>query len=242
MQFNGVGKGHDSQMHMHHVTDCVFDHAHYRKKEESAASGSGMESQALDMTQKEQEGELSLSAWLDRMFGKGKGFLRGFWNGSGSAVRGVTEGREDIAGTGSLTGRQASDSQDISAPGAAEGLHSAQVSAASASVPPPRMIENNPYFSAIEDTGRKQENLWQKVRVKVRDVSGRLAGHLPGNFFQTGNQDSFQSNRQKPKTDLRKHSRYHEDKLEIDCVLTDDSYLLDSYDRKGEYSRLSAKK
>ncbi len=81
------------------------------------------------------------------------------------------------------------------------------------------------------------------MKVRFKDITGQLAGHLPkkfSGFLQTRN--SFQARQQKPKQDLRKHSKYREDKVEIDCVLTDDSYLLDSYDRKGEYSKLSTKK
>ena len=41
---------------------------------------------------------------------------------------------------------------------------------------------------------------------------------------------------------MRRRSKYRQDELEIDCVLTDESYLLDSYDRKGEYSQLTTSK
>ena len=48
MQFNGIGQGHDSERH--HVTNCMYDHTHYRKREESANSGGGsMEAQAMEM-------------------------------------------------------------------------------------------------------------------------------------------------------------------------------------------------
>ena len=108
---------------------------------------------------------------------------------------------------------------------------------------PPQGMQENPYFSAVENIGGRQETLWRKMKVRFKDITGQLAGHLPkkfSGFLQTRN--SFQARQQKPKQDLRKHSKYREDKVEIDCVLTDDSYLLDSYDRKGEYSKLSTKK
>jgi len=96
-------------------------------------------------------------------------------------------------------------------------------------------IHNNPYFSAIEDTGKQKQTAWEKVRVRLQAFTGQLSGRFAG-------RNSFETRQQKPKQDLRKHSRYRQDDLEIDCILTDDSYLLDSYDRKGEYSKLSPKK
>ncbi len=95
--------------------------------------------------------------------------------------------------------------------------------------------EQNPYFSAIEDTGRAKQSIWEKVKVRFHGIAGQLMGRFSG-------KNSFQTKQEKPKEDLRRHSKYRKDDLEIDCILTDDSYLLDSYDRKGEYSKLSTKK
>ena len=247
MQFNGIGSGHDSEMH--HVTKCMHEHTHYRKQEDAAGAGAGgMEAQAMEMMQK-QEGELSLSAWLDRMLGNGKRFLHGIWNGGGKGTPGSDSGKADAAQVMAQTGDVSTTArsgvgqtgQDSHQPDMASAAHVAQIAAASTAVPLPKTIQDNPYFSAIESAGG-QETLLQKVRVKFKDIAGQLTGHLPGKFFSAHNRDSFHAKQEKPKEDLRKHSRFHGDKLEIDCILTDDSYLLDSYDRKGEYSKLSAKK
>ena len=80
------------------------------------------------------------------------------------------------------------------------------------------------------------------MRVRLKGTAGQLAGHLPGNFFNAQTNNSFQAGKERSREDLRKHSKFRKDELEIDCILTDDSYLLDSYDRKGEYSKLSTKK
>lgn len=244
MQFNGIGRGHDSEMH--HVTNCMHDHAHYKKPESAASMGaSSMEAQAMEMM-REQEGELSLSAWLDRMLRNGKRFLHGIWNGGGDGEPGKDGGKADAAQVMAQIGdvstvaqaKVSSAGQDMRRLNAASALHVSQIAAATAAVPLPKDPQGNPYFSAIESSGAQSENLWQKAKVRFRD----LTGHLPGKFFNARNKGSFQAKQEKPKEDLRKHSRFHGDKLEIDCILTDDSYLLDSYDRKGEYSKLSAKK
>ena len=83
----------------------------------------------------------------------------------------------------------------------------------------------------------------QRIRSRVKGVTGQLAGKLPGRFFRFQAKNSFQArSEQKPEENLRKRSKYRKDELEIDCILTDESYLLDSYDRKGEYSQLTTKK
>lgn len=247
MQFNGIGSGHDSEMH--HITKCMHDHDHYKKQVGAASAGAaGMEAQAMEMMQ-EQEGELSLSAWLDKMLGNGKRFLHGIWNGGGEGTPGSDSGKADAAqvmaqvGDVSTTARSgvSSAGQDNQQPDMHSAAHVSQIAAASATVPLPKTIQDNPYFSAIESAGG-QETLLQKMRVKFKDITGQLSGHLPGKFFSAQNRNSFQAKQERPKEDLRKHSRFHGDELEIDCILTDDSYLLDSYDRKGEYSKLSAKK
>lgn len=72
-----------------------------------------------------------------------------------------------------------------------------------------------------------------------------MADHLPGRFlarFGFQKKGSFQSGKESAKENLRRKSRYREDTLEIECVLTDESYLLDSYDRNGEYTQLTTRK
>lgn len=246
MQLNGIGSNHDSEMH--HVTNCMHEHTHYRKQEGASGVGAAsMEAQAMEMMQKEQEGELSLAAWLDKMLGNGKRFLHGLWNGSGTAP-GEEGGKADVAQVPLQTGEENGARSDISAAGAdsrqpdTAHMHATQVAAASSAVSLPQSLQDNPYFSAVRNAGGQEESLLQKVKVRFKDIAGQLTGHLPGNFFSARNRNSFQAKQEKPKEDLRKHSRFHGDELEIDCILTDDSYLLDSYDRKGEYSKLSAKK
>ncbi len=93
----------------------------------------------------------------------------------------------------------------------------------------------NPYFVPVEDMVKPQPDTpWEKMRLVVKDITKHLQKQFSG-------KNSFQMKQEQPKEDMRKHSRYRKDELEIDCVLTDDSYLLDSYDRKGEYSKLSTK-
>lgn len=110
----------------------------------------------------------------------------------------------------------------------------AQEMAASANVKP-AVQDSNPYFSTIEDAAKEKKSIRERIKVRFQEIAGQLTGRFSG-------KNSFQTRQEKPKEDLRKHSTYKKDDLEIDCILTDDSYLLDSYDKKGEYSKLSTKK
>lgn len=253
MQLDGVGSGGHSA-NMHHVSECMHEHSHY--KPVGGAARAGGANGAVQPQQTPQEGQLSLSAWMEKMLGKGKGLLKGIWGSNDTAASGeagdksgasqtLAQIREDAGAEGISANVSGQNNQqpDLSGSAVSQVPHTPQVAAAATAVVPPQTMQENPYFSAVQNAGGEQDNLWQKIKVKFKDVAGQLTGHLPrkfSGFFQTKN--SFQPKQEPPKQDLRKHSKFRRDEVEIDCVLTDDSYLLDSYDRKGEYSKLSAKK
>lgn len=249
MYLGGIGT--ESSSHtsdMHHITECMHEHTHFKLEGGAPKAGaSGTASQATQASGTQEE--LSLSAFVERMLGRGKRLLKGVWSGSDGTAAGAEQvmaqpgdsGRTGAAGTD--TAGQNGFQQSASHTMAERMPGTAQIAAAATAVQTPQAIESNPYFAAVEDIGGRQNTLWQKIKVKFKDVAGQLTGHLPGRFsgsLQTKN--SFHAKQEPPKQDLRKHSKFRRDEVEIDCVLTDDSYLLDSYDRKGEYSKLSTKK
>ena len=231
MQIGGLDGGHSASDH--HVTKCIHDHSSAQKLlGGAAAKASASENAAASLSMLQQDSQFSLSEWLKNMLGSGRSLLRNLWGGS------LAE-----ADTGTVVGKQSSSTADM----AQLGDPSTPSAAANASVTvQPQMqfksIHNNPYFSAIEDTGDQKQTLRQKIKVRFHNVTGQLSGRLPEKFFGFQAKNSFQAKQEKPKEDLRKHSRYREDTLEVDCFLTDDSYLMDSYDRKGEYRTLTTKK
>lgn len=93
----------------------------------------------------------------------------------------------------------------------------------------------NPYFVVQEE--EKPKGVFKRFRMTVEIATGFLAKKFP--FAQTG---SFQAKKEQNKEDLRKKSKYRKDDIQIDCILTDDSYLMDSYNKKGEYSKISTDK
>lgn len=237
MRFDGIGNNHSADVH--HVTNCMHDHTRFEKKEGRAAMSASPASNTQAQTSEvRQEEPFSLSAWLEKTFGDGKRLLRRLW-GSDEWSRAGEAG--DKSGAAQISAGIREDGEDGGRSAGTGTVHAPQIAAAATAVQPPRTLTDNPYFSAVEDTGRRQETLWQKIRVKFGNVAGQLAGHLPGKFFGFQAKNSFQAKQERPKEDLRKLSKYRKDEAVIDCILTDDSYLLDSYNKKGEYRKLSTK-
>lgn len=254
MQFSGIGDSHSADVH--HVTNCMRDHSHFEKREGAAASAASPVSSTQNaLTQVRQEGQFSLSAWLERTFGNGKRLLGNIWGGSDApglgeagdksgAAQALAQIREDglLEGANANVAGLGHHQPDApQTPHISWALHTPQIAAAATAIRPAHAVGSNPYFSAIEDAGRQEQTLWQKARVKFENVAGQLAGHLPRRFFNFQAKSAFHEKQEKPKEDLRKRSKFRRDEVEIDCVLTEDSYLLDSYDRKGEYRQLSAR-
>lgn len=258
MQIGRVGS--NMSEHTHHVTHFSHDHV---DKDRQPLGGmprqalSGGSSSASSGTSTMQQIRLTLADWIADPLKNIRNVASRIWNGgeqNGSAVNGTGDralsGGEQLMASiaedmnadamgGSMngsasdqTGQQAVQVQAL--PHAAP-LHNPQIAAASTAIQQ-QDIHNNPYFSAIPDTGKQPGYIWQKMKVQFHSVAGFLTKR-----FSFSGRNSFQAKQGRPREDLRKRSRYHGEDLDMDCVLTDDSYLLDSYDRSGNYSQLSTK-
>lgn len=248
MQMNGIGNSHSN---MHHVTNCIHDHKHGMEgKVGGAAANTSTASQQVTVTSEQPGQAFSLSGWLQNTLSGARSLLGNIWGSKDASVQGEViaqagiETVTDIAAqnasevvTGSVSvqsGLQQNLQQDQTHTNA---LHVSQIEAASATVQPTQNFNNNPYFAAIQEDTAPRQTIWQKLKVRFQNISGFLAKR-----FSFSNSSSFQTKQERPKEDLSRHSRYREDEVEIDCILTDDSYLMDSYNKKGEYSKLSADK
>ena len=226
MQLGRIGDNHSADMHQ--VTKCLHDHGQLDSKDvgKMAMSASAAAEQVMQ-TNKEQQTQLTLNDWISRLLQSGKQRLLGFWNGS-EALPSGDKGQKTALGQTTAQLSYGNDSDVINSSGV-------QKEAA---------IYNNPYFAAVPASQPQNAaaTLVQKIKLKCSKITGQLAKHLPGKFSKFQKNGSFHTQKDGTKEDLRRRSRYREDKLEIDCVLTDESYLLDSYDRKGEYTRLTTTK
>lgn len=254
MQLGGVGTEHSADMHQ--LTRCLHDHTHSVKTggAAGAAAASGAAGQAMQ-AQAQTEAQFSLSAWLERTLGSGKRLLGNIWGSSGTgtpgdhaAAQGTIQGLAQEADAG---GKICADTGgSVGGFGSADGtgagqdsqIHTPQIAAAATAVPDPRTAHRDPYFAAAEDTGQQQETLWQKMRVKFNEVTGQLSGHLKRKFFSFQAKSSFEERRERPKENLRRQNRRRRDTVELNHARIDESYLLDSYDRTGGYSKLTTKK
>lgn len=246
MQFHGIG-GEEHSSHTHQVTTCMHDHSH-SKTGGGAKAASAARAQSQQAAQVQGEGHLSLSAWLDRYLSGGKKLLRNIWGSSEVSPAGETgtqSGQEQVLAQigdsrGTEGGGTAATEQESRQADSAQALHGAGIERAASAVEPPRIQEVYGAGSAREEDGQ-EENFWRKIRVRFKDIAGHLTGHLKGNAFQAGTKSSLPE-KKVPVREVRKPTKTRKDAVEIDSYRVEESYLLDSYDRKGGYSKLSTKK
>ena len=81
-------------------------------------------------------------------------------------------------------------------------------------------------------------NLKARARIKFGEIRNSLAKYLKQDQSLHMGAGRNGTSQNKHKEDKSRLSVYKKDELEIDCIITDDSYLLDSYNRKGDYSKL----
>lgn len=231
MQVHGVGSEHNHSMHQ--VTDCMHTDTIAKK---GAAAAPGAKDTFENSLQEKQgaDGEKSLLSWWRNTLSSGRKLLGRIW-GEGTGPNALAgESGENTVGTVEQVMAQIGDPSSEDAP-AGQHLSTTQKELVASTTVPGRIVEHNPYFATVEDTGKAKQTFWERAKVRFQSIAGYLTRQFSG-------RNTFQTKQERPKEDLRKHSRYRQDDLEIDCVLTDDSYLLDSYDSKGEYSKLSPRK
>lgn len=240
MQINGIGSNHNSNMH--HVTNCRHNHS-VSKKEGGAMMSSGSQQPELQqIPEQKPESDFSLTDWMKNMLSRGKKLLGQIW---GSAEEGNVSGENpDGAGTQAVLTPLSVESVESAIaqsattlsenPASAEDMHEPpKVIQAATAVQPAQTIAGNPYFSAVEDTGAQQQTMWQRIKIKFQNIAGYLTRQ-----FSFSNSSSFHTKQENAKEELKK-GRYGKDNLETDVWATDESHLMDSYNSKGEYSRLA---
>lgn len=252
MQTNGIGSSTHSDMH--HVTNCIHNHKHRLDGKVDGAGGSGTATtQPVTTPAQQTTASFSLSTWLQntlsgarKLFGKIWGSDTGKIQGEVAAKAGAeiladiaTQNAEEVTNNvlGVQSDLQQSLQQELYQQPDTGTPHRSQIEAASALVQPTQNVNNNPYFAALTEESVPQQSVWQKIKIRFQNITGFLAKR-----FSFAGGGTFQTKQEHPKEDLRRHSRYRKDDVEIDCIITDDSYLMDSYNKKGEYSKLSAGK
>lgn len=218
MQIGGIG-GSELNSHgiSHQVTDCVHEHDTGKTK----AGGMQAQAQTVSFSMQEEKAvsqeQVSLLDGLKEFLKSGRTLLGRIWGGSDSVAE--TPGSPLDQG----------DTEVIASLAAPATQQSAEAK-----------VADNPYFTTHSDPGKVKESLYQKIRIRFHEAAATLTKRFGGESMNNAfDKNAKNGHRKSAEQDLRKKSRYRQDDLEIDCVLTDDSYLMDSYDRRGEYSTLS---
>lgn len=220
MQLGGI-HGADN----HQVTECIHEHAHNLDKKGGSAAASSVGNQMTQFrTMEQQEMPFSFTGWMQKVLTGGRKFWRGIWGTNEAGTAGESGSRSNTDGISGQT--------DVGNGISATTLRTSAIE---------KQVQPNPYFQPVERKPVLQAMSMQRVRGKLRAAAGKLAEHLPGKFSGFHSKGSFQTKQQRSGEDLSKRSRYKRDDLEIDCILTDESYLLDSYNKNGEYSKLTTK-
>lgn len=234
------------------MTKCMHDHSHFKREADmSKAAASMARSQGMQAAEQQNQGQLSLSAWLDSYLSRGKSLLKGFWSGGGTAVPGEAgnqSGQEQVlaqigesreagaaASAGSGIPAAASPQADLS-----QSVHVAR--AAQAAVPAAKSPSQEAFRDGAGQESGAQEGMWRRIRVRFKDIAGQLTGHLRGNTSRFQAKKSFQPKQAITREEPQKTVKPRRDAVEIANYHVEESYLLDSYDRKGGYSKISTKK
>lgn len=226
MQVGGVGSGHDT--YSHQVTTRLHEHAaNTDTGSMGAKAGASQTAQVVsEVLQEDSTG--NVLSWVQNIGNSGKQLLQKIWGDSKEASDAISSQKDGngnhIAGQETLvTGNSV---------GVKTTLNRAAVETAA----------THTYFRPVETKDAMPANPFQKVRYQVQKIARKLMDRLPGRFLGSHTGDFLQTKQQHTKEDLRKRSQYKEDDQEIECILTDESYLTDSYNRKGEYSHLTTDK
>lgn len=226
MQIGGVGSGHDT--YSHQVTECIHEHA--AQTDTGIIANKMADSQTAQTATEilQDTSNENMMSWVQKIGNSGKQLLQKIWGDSKEADDTVISQNQ---GTGNqITG------QETTVTGTSVGVKTTMNRAA---------MENaatHTYFRPVEAKDAMPANPFQKVRYQVQKVARKLMDRLPGKFLGSHTGDFLQTKQQQTKEDLRKRSQYKQDDQEIECILTDESYLTDSYNRKGEYSHLTTDK
>lgn len=182
--------------------------------------GPGAEQNQVSQSQTERVDYRNITGWFRHLMDGGKNWLGRIWENGGTPAD--TQTQSSQSGEVRHTLQQAQE----------QAVHTVQLQGLSYAA--------NPYFIPADKQGGAAEmpaDIKTRLKIKLEPVTKFMERHFHKNFqkkkgFLSGDR------KQEQKEDLRRHSRYREDELELECMITDDSYLLDSYDKKGEFTTI----
>lgn len=215
----GIGSGMNSQStngHVHHVTECIREEKH-KQPQGGAAASTRMTAGESVQTITEREPQWDLFEWVGRAIGRGTGGIRSLF-GLGSGTQ--SQASSDMAAARETVMAQLLPDQKSGSDRAAVYF-----------VPPREETTQNSWFQSLKT----------RAAIRFGEIRGSLAKHLKQEQslqMGTGKQGSTSP---REKQSRKRISTYRQQDLKIECMITDDSYLLDSYNKKGDYSKLGSR-
>lgn len=101
-------------------------------------------------------------------------------------------------------------------------------------------ITDRAQFAGMPDKGTEageSHTLVQRLKYKVRSLTNDLAKR-----FGFSGRQNFHTGAGRQQEEMKRRRIYTQNGTKIDSVQPPDSYLLDSYDKNGEYSKISTKR
>lgn len=224
MQIGNMG-GHSD---IHHVTECMHEHDHMKIKADLKSAGGAAQSASQSVGNTETVSVSNINTWLTNILNKSKNALGRIWGGLDSSGVSAGSAAENAANKGVSSLQQGR-----------AGSVQAEQSTAFLLRDPDKTVERtgNPWFVPVEHQGTVRTahpgGVRERVKARFSSVSSFLAKHLPAD---TGTFSGMKKH--KKEENLTRKSHYKDEEAEIECILTDDSYLLDSYDKNGEYRQI----
>lgn len=227
MQIGNFG-GHSN---LHQVTECMHDHEQIKKK---GAGGAAAQAAQQPSGSVESVGAANINTWLTNILNRSRNVLGRIWGGSGISSGSAVSGSAAEMTNAVFRQGSASASQNVYT------AHTAQsVVPAHPNMDAAVQKAGNPWFVPVEHQGTVRTahpgGIRERVKARFSSVSNFLTKHLPagsGTFSFSG------MKKHKKEENLTRKSHYRDDASEIECILTDDSYLLDSYDKNGAYKQI----
>lgn len=204
----------------HHITSCIHDHGSRKKEEAGMLKGPGAEQNQVSQSQTEKMDARNITGWFRNLLDGGKNWMGRIWGNGGMPVDIQTQSTQ--SGEVHHTLQQARE----------QTVQMAQIHGLPYAV--------NPYFVPADKAGGAAEtpaDLKTRLKIKLEPATKFMERHFHKSFQKKKGFLSDDRKREQ-KEDLRRRSHYREDELELECMITDDSYLLDSYDKKGEYATI----
>lgn len=213
-------------MHNHRVTQCLHERTAGPKEGGSSAAAGGAVTQSEQEPQKKEA--FSVKGFVTNGFRSLAAKVLGFWNDAGNVEEGKKQGRE--AGTRQTEAALNAISSERNSSGQAAAQSAAREVLATAAV----KSENRKNEESIvsEETARKVGN----VEAAVSGGLEREQGGIKRFLYQFGGAITKSAGK------LLKRERADENNLSAnntDFPAEDNSYLLDSYNKTGQYSTLA---